>query len=79
MSDNQIMETNAPPASFEELPCLEFLNQKGLDNLFYNIKIFNIKNKNSIIFKSVIIDDFAEINYSKEYTIKELYDFDYFK
>jgi len=74
---NKIQEKNITPNL--DLSCLEFNNQKGSDNLFYDIKIINSKEKNSIIFQSLIKDDFAGINYSKEYTLKELYNFDYFK
>ena len=36
---NKIQEKNITPNL--DLSCLEFNNQKGLDNLFYDIKIIN--------------------------------------
>ena len=73
MSANQIIETEAQPIfNLAKLQYIEINNHKGIDNLFYNIKIFNSKQNNSIIFQSKIIDDLFEIVYSKEYNIKEI-------
>ena len=56
--------------NLNNLPNIKIDNIKGTDGLLYIIKIF--KEKDSIIFQSKIINDFTEIIYSKEYTIKKL-------
>ena len=49
---------------------------KGIDNQFYNIKIF-LKEK-FLIFNVTIVGDFTEIIYSKKFTLEDLYNINRF-
>ena len=53
------------------LPFIEIKEHKGEDNILYNIKIF--KGAKSIIFQIKKVNDFSELKYEEEYTLKELY------
>ena len=53
------------------LPSIEIKEHKGEDNNLYNIKIF--QGEKSIIFQIKKINDFSELKYEEEYTLKELY------
>ena len=63
-------ETSIHNKTLDNLSNIKIDNYKGIDDLVYNIKI--IKEKDSILFQSIIINDFTEIIYSKEYTMKEI-------
>jgi len=53
------------------LPFIEIKEHKGEDNKLYNIKIF--QGEKSIIFQIKKVNDFSELKYEEEYTLKELY------
>jgi len=53
------------------LPSIEIKEHKGEDKNLYNIKIF--QGEKSIIFQIEKINDFSELIYEEEYTLKELY------
>jgi len=53
------------------LPSIEIKEHKGEENKLYNIKIFQWEK--SIIFQIKKINDFSELIYEGEYTLKELY------
>jgi len=53
------------------LPFIEIKEHKGEDNILYNIKIF--QGAKSIIFQIKKVNDFSELKYEEEYTLKELY------
>ena len=66
------------PHTLEDLPCIKLDKKKGLDNLFYNIKIYNDKENNTIFIQSEI-ENFDEIMYSKKYKGNELFKIECFK
>ena len=53
------------------LSFVEIKEQKGIDNIIYNIKIF--QGEKTIIFQIKKLNDFSEIIYKGEYTLEELY------
>ena len=65
-----IMETKSKPEI--DLNNLSFIEKecKGIDNILYNIKIYNAKD--SIIFHLKKLSAFYEIIYKQNYTLEEL-------
>ena len=71
MEESQIPIIERIRKDINTLPSIEIRDHKGEDNKLYNIKIF--QGENSIIFQIKKINDFSEVIYEGEYTLKELY------
>ena len=71
MEENQSPIIERIRKDINTLPSIEIKEHKGEDNKLYNIKIF--QGEKSIIFQIKKINDFSELIYEEEYTLKELY------
>ena len=71
MKESQIPIIKKIRSDIDSLPFIEIKEHKGEDNILYNIKIF--QGEKSIIFQIKKINDFSELIYEEEYTLKELY------
>ena len=71
MEETQIPIIERIKKDINTLSFIEIKAHKGEDNKLYNIKIF--QGENSIIFQIKKINDFSEVIYEGEYTLKELY------
>ena len=70
MEENQSPIIERIRKDINTLPSIEIKEHKGEDNKLYNIKIF--QGEKSIIFQIKKINDFSELIYEGEYSLKEL-------